>query len=181
MRHQGMREVPVADAVGMVLCHGVTRIVPGRFKGPAFRKGHVVTQNDIHELLRVGKEHIDVLDPMPGFVHEDDAARRIAAAMAGDNLSLTPACGPKAFRTRPWPGCTAPSACPSGPRRRRRSPSASWPNWWPSGGDVPPGRPRGAGRTYGGRNASGGPRGAAPLGIPGQGRRTAHRATRHGQ
>ena len=92
MRSQGMREVAVEDAVGMVLCHDITRIVPGKFKGPAFKKGHVVTQNDIHELLRVGKEHIYVLDPMPGFVHEDDAARRIATAVAGENLALTAAC-----------------------------------------------------------------------------------------
>jgi len=92
MRQSGMREVPVADAVGMVLCHDITRIVPGKCKGPAFKKGHVVTQNDIHELLRVGKEHIYVLDPMPGFVHEDDAAWRIAQAVAGENLSLTAAC-----------------------------------------------------------------------------------------
>jgi molybdenum cofactor synthesis domain-containing protein len=92
MRKTGMREVAVADAVGMVLCHDITRIVPGEFKGPAFRKGHVVTQNDIHDLLRVGKEHIYVLDPMPGFLHEDEAARRIALAVSGGNLSMTEAC-----------------------------------------------------------------------------------------
>ncbi|MDQ7830462.1 MAG: molybdopterin-binding protein [Desulfovibrionaceae bacterium] len=92
MRHQGMREVAVADAVGLVLCHDITRIVPGEFKGPAFKKGHVVTQNDIHELLRVGKEHLYVLDPMPGYLHEDEAARRIATAVAGENLTLTSAC-----------------------------------------------------------------------------------------
>ncbi|MEF3695598.1 molybdopterin-binding protein [Desulfolutivibrio sp.] len=87
-----MREVAVEDAVGLVLCHDITRIVPGEFKGPAFKKGHVVTQNDIHELLRVGKEHLYVLDPMPGYLHEDEAARRIATAVAGENLTLTSAC-----------------------------------------------------------------------------------------
>jgi len=92
MRHQGMREVAVADAVGLVLCHDITRIVPGEFKGPAFKKGHVVTQNDIHELLRVGKEHLYVLAPMPGYLHEDEAARRIATAVAGEHLALTAAC-----------------------------------------------------------------------------------------
>ena len=37
-----MKILPVQDAVGMVLCHDVTQIIPGRFKGPAFRKGHIL-------------------------------------------------------------------------------------------------------------------------------------------
>ena len=37
-----MKHVSVRDAVGMVLCHDVTRIVPGEYKGPAFKKGHII-------------------------------------------------------------------------------------------------------------------------------------------
>ncbi len=33
-----------------------------------------------------------MLDPMPGFLHEDEAARRIALAVSGGNLSMTGAC-----------------------------------------------------------------------------------------
>ncbi len=42
-----MRKVSVEDAVGMVLCHDITRIIPGAFKGRAFKKGHIVTAEDI--------------------------------------------------------------------------------------------------------------------------------------
>ena len=81
--------VRVQDAVGSVLCHDITRIVPGEGKGPVFRKGHRVTPEDIPLLLRVGKEFLYVYEPHAGLVHEDDAARRIAAVVAGDNLVLT--------------------------------------------------------------------------------------------
>jgi len=53
-----MKTVPVQDAVGMVLCHDVTQIIPGRFKGPAFRKGHILQAEDVPRLLNMGKEHI---------------------------------------------------------------------------------------------------------------------------
>ncbi|MGE4424481.1 MAG: molybdopterin-binding protein [Pseudodesulfovibrio sp.] len=87
-----MKVVPVESAVGMVLCHDMTRIVPDEYKGPAFRKGHVVTESDIPALLRIGKEHIYVLDMPPGTIHEDEAAMRIAKAAAGPGLTLTPVC-----------------------------------------------------------------------------------------
>jgi len=87
-----MKAVPVENAVGMVLCHDMTRIVPGEYKGPAFRKGHVVTESDIPALLRIGKEHIYVLDMPPGKIHEDEAAMRIAAAAVGPGLTLTSVC-----------------------------------------------------------------------------------------
>ena len=46
-----MRQVRVEDAVGQVLCHDMTQIIPGKSKGPRFRKGHVVTPEDIPVLL----------------------------------------------------------------------------------------------------------------------------------
>ncbi|MFP4346747.1 MAG: molybdopterin-binding protein [Desulfococcaceae bacterium] len=85
-----MKSVPVQKAVGMVLCHDVTRIIPGEFKGRAFRKGHIIREQDVPELLKIGKEHIYVFDLKAGWVHEDTAAERIAGAAAGPGLSLTP-------------------------------------------------------------------------------------------
>jgi molybdenum cofactor synthesis domain-containing protein len=70
----------------------MTRIVPDEYKGPAFRKGHVVTETDIPDLLRIGKEHIYVLDLKKGQIHEDEAAMRIARAAAGPGLTLTSVC-----------------------------------------------------------------------------------------
>ncbi len=87
-----MRSVPVEQAQGMVLCHDITRIVPGEGKGPAFRKGHVIAPEDIPTLLRLGKEHIYVWDLAEGLVHEDDAAARIAQAVAGPGTTLTQPC-----------------------------------------------------------------------------------------
>ncbi|MCL6611402.1 MAG: molybdopterin-binding protein [Peptococcaceae bacterium] len=84
-----MRKVRVEDAVGMVLCHDVTRIVPGEFKGPAFRKGHVVRPEDIPELLKLGKDHLYIWECGRDYLHENDAAMRIAAASAGDGVKLT--------------------------------------------------------------------------------------------
>ncbi|MCU0602847.1 MAG: molybdopterin-binding protein [Desulfobacterales bacterium] len=85
-----MKSVPVHDAVGMVLCHDVTRIVPGEFKGPAFKKGHIIAPRDIELLLDMGKASVYVYDLAEGYLHEDDAAARIASAAAGPGLQLTP-------------------------------------------------------------------------------------------
>ena len=55
-----MRQVRVEDAVGQVLCHDMTQIIPGKSKGPRFRKGHVVTPEDIPVLLSMGKRSLYV-------------------------------------------------------------------------------------------------------------------------
>lgn len=84
-----MKTVPVQEAVGMVLGHDVTRIVPGEFKGPAFKKGHIIRPEDIEELLKIGKENVYVVELQDGFLHENEAAQRIAGAAAGQGLDLT--------------------------------------------------------------------------------------------
>jgi hypothetical protein len=84
-----MKVVPVQESVGMVLGHDVTRIVPGEFKGRAFKKGHIIQPEDIPELLEIGKEHVYVLELQDGFLHENEAAERIARAAAGQGIELT--------------------------------------------------------------------------------------------
>lgn len=84
-----MKKVPVEKAVGMALAHDITKILPGRFKGVAFKRGHVIREEDIPELLRIGKEYIYVLKLKPNEVHEDDAGTRIAKALIGDGLNLS--------------------------------------------------------------------------------------------
>lgn len=81
--------IPVQQAVGRVLAHDVTRIIPGREKGPAFKKGHIIQAAEVPALLKMGKEHIYVLDLKPGSLHENDAAERIARAAAGPGLRLS--------------------------------------------------------------------------------------------
>ena len=84
-----MKSISVQDAVGMVLCHDATRIIPGRHKGPAFKKGHIITARDIGPMLDMGKANVYVYDLSEGYIHEDDAAKRIASAAAGPGLQLT--------------------------------------------------------------------------------------------
>ena len=84
-----MKAIPVEQSVGAVLCHDITRIVPGGEKGPAFRRGHVVTSADIPVLLDIGKANLYVYDPEDGYVHEDEAAIRLAAAASGQNIEIS--------------------------------------------------------------------------------------------
>ncbi|MFK7697014.1 molybdopterin-binding protein [Paenibacillus sp. HJGM_3] len=84
-----MREVKTEDSVGLALAHDLTQIIPGQFKGRRFRKGHVVREEDIPELLSIGKAHLYVLELGAHDLHEDEAALRMAQAVAGSNLELT--------------------------------------------------------------------------------------------
>ena len=83
-----MKSIPTEQAVGLTICHDITEIVVGAHKRVAFRRGHVVRQEDVAHLLRLGKENLFVWsDQAEGLVHEDDAARRIAAAICGPGVT----------------------------------------------------------------------------------------------
>ncbi|ASS76783.1 molybdopterin-binding protein [Tumebacillus algifaecis] len=82
------KEVRVQDAIGMRLAHDLTRIVPGEFKGRLFKKGHLIAEEDIPALLDIGKEHIYILQLTAGELHEDDAALRMGAALAGEQMTF---------------------------------------------------------------------------------------------
>ncbi|SMB94756.1 molybdenum cofactor cytidylyltransferase [Thermanaeromonas toyohensis ToBE] len=84
-----MKKIKVEDSIGYVLAHDLTKIVPGEFKGCRFKKGHIIQEEDIPELLNMGKEHIYVLELSPQDVHEDEAALRLARAAVGwENTGL---------------------------------------------------------------------------------------------
>ena len=51
-----MKLMKTQDAVGQVLCHDITQIIKGVTKDAVFRKGHVITEEDIPVLLSVGKD-----------------------------------------------------------------------------------------------------------------------------
>lgn len=72
-----MKKVKVHDAIGMTLCHDITAMVDG-FKGAAFKRGHVITQEDIPKLLDIGKQHVFIWEENAGEIHEEDAARRLS-------------------------------------------------------------------------------------------------------
>ena len=84
-----LKVIPVEEAVGLPLAHDITEIVPGKHKGPAFRRGHIVRQEDISKLLDVGKRNLYVMELERDELHEEEAARRLANAAVGENLKLT--------------------------------------------------------------------------------------------
>lgn len=75
------------DAVGQVLCHDITQIIKGVTKDAVFRKGHIITEEDIPVLLSVGKDHIYVWENDETMMHENDAAEVLCAICKGDNMS----------------------------------------------------------------------------------------------
>lgn len=83
-----MKLVNTVDAVGHILCHDITKIVPGEFKGVAFKKGHIVKEEDIEELLNIGKEHLYIYEVDDSKIHENDAAIILGDLGAGSNISL---------------------------------------------------------------------------------------------
>ena len=78
-----LKVIPVEEAVGLPLAHDITEIIPGKHKGPAFRRGHIIRQQDVSKLLDVGKANIYVMELEKDELHEEDAARRLAKAAAG--------------------------------------------------------------------------------------------------
>ena len=84
-----LKVIPVEQAVGLPLAHDITEIIPGKHKGPAFRRGHIIRQEDVSKLLDVGKANIYVMELEKDELHEEDAALRLAKAAAGTNLKLT--------------------------------------------------------------------------------------------
>ncbi|MCK5835658.1 MAG: molybdopterin-binding protein [Desulfobacula sp.] len=84
-----MKKIRVEDAVGTILAHDMTRIIRGKFKGVGFKKGQVVQEKDIPELLKIGKQYLYVLDIGKDELHENDAARRIATAISDPALEFS--------------------------------------------------------------------------------------------
>lgn len=84
-----MKKVKTEAAVGMILCHDITKIVPEQFKGPAFKKGHVITEQDVPELLKLGKDHIYVWEDNNNMIHENQAAEILAESIGGCNIKFS--------------------------------------------------------------------------------------------
>jgi len=87
-QHRGTRTIPIREAVGTVLAHDITEIRQGEFKGPAFQKGHIIREEDVCHLQRLGKEHLFVLHVAEDEMHENDAAYAIAKALMGDGVAI---------------------------------------------------------------------------------------------
>ena len=84
-----MKKIDTVDAVGHVLSHDITEIVPGKFKGRAFKKGHVIRGKDVAKLLSLGKDHIYIFEMKEDELHENDAAVILGEIGCGENIVLS--------------------------------------------------------------------------------------------
>jgi len=79
-------KIPVEQAVGCVLPHDITEVdLSKNFKGRAFKKGHIITKEDIEKLKLLGKDYIYVLQLEEDEIHENEAAILLAKALSGEN------------------------------------------------------------------------------------------------
>lgn len=78
-------EFPVAGAEGLRLAHALK--LPER----TFRKGHRVSREDIEALKQAGIASVTAVRIEDGDIDEDEAARRLAAAIRPDHLSFSEA------------------------------------------------------------------------------------------
>ena len=81
-----MKLMKTEEAVGQVLCHDITQIIKGVTKDAVFRKGHIITEEDIPVLLSVGKDHVYIWENDETMMHENDAAEVLYDICAGENM-----------------------------------------------------------------------------------------------
>ena len=84
-----MKLIKTVDAVGQVLCHDITQIIKGVTKDAAFRKGHVIREEDIPVLLSMGKDNLYVWERDENMLHEDEAAEILRDMCINQNMSPT--------------------------------------------------------------------------------------------
>lgn len=84
-----MKKIKTINSVGCVLQHDITEIIPGEFKGRAFKKGHIITEEDIPHLLRLGKDNIYVFELGKNELHENEGAVILGNLGKGENISLS--------------------------------------------------------------------------------------------
>ncbi len=82
-----MKLIKTEDAVGQVICHDITQIIRGVTKDARFRKGHIITEEDIPVLLSLGKDHVYVWENDENMMHENEAAEVLCAICKGANMS----------------------------------------------------------------------------------------------
>lgn len=78
-------EFGLADATGAILAHGIA------IDGQRFKKGRVLSPDDIAVLRKAGIETVVAAILEPGDVSEDAAAQRIGDATTGDGVAATDA------------------------------------------------------------------------------------------
>jgi molybdenum cofactor cytidylyltransferase len=78
-------ELPVDEAEGAILAHSL------RFGATALKKGRILGAADVEALSAAGVTRIVAARLDPGDLREDEAADRVAAVVAGANVTASPA------------------------------------------------------------------------------------------
>mgnify|MGYP002230532138 FL=1 len=81
-----MKRMKTTEAVGQVLCHDITQIIPGVTKDAVFRKGHIIREEDIPVLLSVGKDSVYIWENDETMMHENDAAEVLYRMTANEHM-----------------------------------------------------------------------------------------------
>ena len=81
-----MKLMKTEEAVGQILCHDITQIIPGVTKDAIFRKGHVITPEDVPVLLSVGKDNVYIWENNENMLHENDAAQMLYDLCADEHV-----------------------------------------------------------------------------------------------
>lgn len=81
-----MKRIKTTEAIGHVLCHDVTQIIKDVKKGPVYKKGHIITAEDIPVLLSIGKDHLYIYEKDEQMMHEDEAAEVLCQMSLGANM-----------------------------------------------------------------------------------------------
>jgi len=85
-----MELINTTDAAGHILCHDMTEIIPGKSKTTRFRKGQIITPEDIPVLLDMGKEQLYVWEKQPGMLHEEEGAEKLCSLCKGTLIRAAP-------------------------------------------------------------------------------------------
>ena len=84
-----MKLIKTVDAVGQVLCHDITQIIKDEKKGPVFRKGHIIREEDVPVLLSVGKDTLYIWEKDERMLHEDEAAAILRDICQNEHMLAT--------------------------------------------------------------------------------------------
>jgi hypothetical protein len=84
-----VRKIKTEEAIGKILGADVTEVIPGVKKGLLFKRGHIIAPDDIDKLLSIGKHYVWIFGEDEGFVHEDDASRKMLEALKGKHLLMS--------------------------------------------------------------------------------------------
>ena len=88
------KALPIEETVGGRAPHGMTLIIPGNEKNPAFKNGQIIQMGDVCRLQKMERQPLDVGEKSgqcPGWIHKDESTPAFVWKMAGEGVSFSDA------------------------------------------------------------------------------------------